>query len=121
MRLSNTRTIKLKKSRLIDKIKQNKKNHIELYNKAVIAYKKEALKQIEHITELINKGEVGVKLDLVTPVNKEEEYDKIIEMFDWEVEEVIELNQNEFREYVQDEIAFATDAKFRNMTYASSH
>jgi len=38
-------------------------------------------------------------------------------MFEWEVDNIVELEQNEFIEYVQDETDFAVSAKFSNMSY----
>ena len=39
-------------------------------------------------------------------------------MFEWEVEEFVELEQQEFLEYVQDETDFAVTAKMSNMAYS---
>lgn len=120
MRRFGSRKINVEKDKLIEKIKENKKNHIKEYEEAVIAYKEEALKQLSELTEKINNGELGIKLKLITPVNNSEKYDKILEMFEWEVEGVVELEQEEFIEYVQDETDFAKEAKFSNTAYFNS-
>jgi hypothetical protein len=117
MRRTGSRTIRVNKQQLIDKIKENKKNHVEEYAKAVIAYKEEALRQLAELTEKVNNGELGVALNLITPIDNSVNYDKIVEMFEWEVEEIVELEQNEFLEYVQDETEFARSAKFSNTMY----
>lgn len=119
MRHSNSRTIKVKKSDLIDKINENKNLHIAEYNNAVILYKEEALKQLNALINATNNGDLEIKLNLVTPVNNVENYDKIIEMFTWEVDDIVELSQDEFLEYVQDETDFARSAKFSNAMYVS--
>ena len=116
---TGNRTIKIKKQELIDKIKENKKNHIELYEKAVIAYKEEALEQLDNLVGEVENGVLDVKLDLVTPIDNSDDYDAIIEMFEWEVEELVELGQDEFRQYVQDETEFAQQAHFSNTYYTS--
>ena len=120
MRHTGNRTILLKKEELIARIKENKKNHEKEFEAAVIAYKEEALKQLATETSRVREGALDAKLDLVTPVNNSENYDKIIEMFQWDVREEVELSQNEFLEYVQDETDFAIQAKFSN-TFYSSH
>ena len=120
MRQLGSRKINVDKAKLIEKIRENKANHVIEYDKAVIAYKEEALKQLKELTEDVEEGALGIKLDLVTPVNNADNYDKIIEMFQWEVNEIVELEQREFIEYVQDETDFAISAKFNN-TYYSSH
>jgi len=120
MRRTGSRTIKVNKNDLIKKIKLNKENHIVEYDKAIVAYKEEALKQLSAQIERVEEGALDAKLDLITPINNAENYDKIIEMFEWEVEEKVDLEQNEFNEYVQDETEFAMQAKFSNTFYSSS-
>jgi len=119
MRHYGNRKIKVDKDKLIEKIKENKVKHIEEFNKAVIAYKKEALEQLARLTVNVNDGALDIKLNLITPVNNSENYDKIIEMFEWEVEEFVELEQQEFLEYVQDETDFAVTAKLSNTAYSN--
>ena len=118
MRRNGNRTISVNKIPLIEKIKDNKANHILEYEKAVVAYKEEALRQLNEQIKKVEEGSLKAKLDLITPINNAENYDKIIEMFVWEVNDVVELEQNEFNEYVQDETEFAVQAKFSNTMYS---
>jgi len=115
-----SRSISVKKQQLIDKIRENKVNHIAEYEKAVVAYKDEALRQLAILSTAANGGALDLRLDLVTPVNNADNYDKIIEMFEWEVSDVVTLEQSEFLEYVQDETDFAVKAKMSNMLYVDS-
>jgi len=120
MRHRGSRETKVEKAKLIEQIKLNKENHVKEYEKAVIAYKEEALKQLNAQIKKVEEGALDAKLDLITPINNAESYDKIIEMFEWEVEDQVVLKQDEFNEYVQDETEFAMQAKFSNMMYVSS-
>lgn len=117
MRKYGNRSIKVNKNRLIEQIKENKLKHIESYNKAVIAYKEEALRQINSLKIKAENGELRLSLNLVSPVNNADDYDKIIQMFEWEVEDIVELEQQEFIQYVQDETDFAINAKVLNSSY----
>lgn len=117
MRNYGNRKIKVDKVNLIDRIKENKENHIVEFKKAVIAYKKEALRQLMKLTEDVNEGQMDIRLDLITPVDNTKNYDSILEMFEWEVDDIVELEQKEFIEYVQDETDFAVSAKFSNTSY----
>ena len=117
MRRNGNRIIKVKKSDLIAKIQENKERHIESYEKAVIAYKKEALKQLAEITKKVEEVDMKVRLELTTPIDNRDNYDKIIDMFNWEVEDIVELEQSEFNEYVQDETDFARIALHSNSMY----
>lgn len=116
-----SRSICVDKAELIAKVKENKKNHILEYGKAVILYKDEALKQLAAQINRVKEGELNAKLDLITPVNNAENYDSIIEMFEWEVQEQVVLEQSEFKEYVQDKTDFAVTARMSNMMYVDNH
>ena len=117
MRRTRNRTIKVDKNKLIEKIKENKKAHIEAYEKALVAYKTEAFKQLSSLKTRAEEGDTKLYLQLTTPINNAENYDKIVEMFEWEVEDFVELEQQEFNEYVQDETDFARMAKLSNSAY----
>ena len=120
MRQLGSRTISVNKAKLIEQIKKNKENHIKEYDKAVVAYKEEALKQLNEQIKKVQEGSLKAALNLITPINNAENYDKIIEMFEWEVNDIVELEQKEFNEYVQDETEFAVQAKFSNMFYTQN-
>lgn len=120
MRMSGNRTITVNKAKLIAKIKENKQNHIKAYAKAVIAYKKEALSKLAELTKLAKSGDMTLNLHLTTPMNNIENYDKIVAMFEWDVNEEVTLEQNEFNEYVQDETEFARHANLSNSMYLSN-
>lgn len=117
-RRNGNRTITVKKSQLIEQLKANKVNHIKEYEEAVIAYKEEALKQLNQQIKDVEQGSLRATLNLVTPINNAAEYDKVIEMFEWEINEDVELEQSEFNEFVLDEFDFARDAKFANTMYS---
>lgn len=118
---NGNRTIKVNKNKLIEQIKENKAAHIIEYGKAVKAYKLEALAQLEKLTSRAQGGNLRLRLDLTTPVDSSSNYDDILEMFTWEVEDIVELDQNEFKEYVQDKTSFALSAKSSNTMYFANH
>lgn len=121
MRQFSERKIKVKKQQLLDQVEKNKQAHILEYKEAVEAYKEEAEKQIKAAKKALTNGNFNeVYLSLTVPVNKEEEYDKVIEMFKWEVEDIVELSQGEFNQYVFDEFDFAIQARVSNTFYAKS-
>lgn len=117
MHTNHNRTIKINKQQLINKIIENKEAHIKDYEEAVLAYKTEAYKQLTKCKEELDGGSLKIGLKLVTPVNRGEEYDKVIEMFKWEINEEVEITQKEFNEYVHDDNEDSKYAKFQNSTY----
>jgi len=121
MMRNGSRMIKVKKGDLIKQITANKVAHIKEYKKAVKAFKLEAIEQLKELIEDVENGEMEINLDLTTPIDNSENYDEILEMFQWEVEDLVELEQNEFREYVQDKTGFALMAKSSNTVYFANH
>ena len=117
MRNNGNRQILIKKSKLIDQIKKNKEAHIKAYAKAVIAYKKEALKQLAEQTKAAKSGKLSIHLNLTSPVNLVEHYDELAEMFELEVREEIELTQQEYNEYYKDKTEVTRHALMSNQMY----
>ena len=117
MRQNGSRTMMVVKADLIKKIIENKEAHIEAYAKAEVAYKKEALKQLSELTKKVEGGDMSVRLNLTTPVDNRKNYDKIVDMFEWDVNDNVELTQQEFNEYILDETEAARHAFASNMAY----
>lgn len=117
MRQNHNRTMKISKTALISKIEENKQAHIIDYNEAVEAYHKKAADQIKKASKDLKEGSLKISISLVAPVNRVDEYDKIIEMFKWEMDEEIELTQSEFNEYVHDDNDSSIQARFLNSSY----
>lgn len=113
----HNRNITVDKQNLINKIKSNKEQHVKDYDEAVIAYRKEANTQLEKQKQRLEEGKLDLHLNLVTPINCAADYDKVIEMFEWEKGADVTLNQKEFNEYVHDETSFAVTSKFSNSAY----
>jgi hypothetical protein len=114
-----SRKIKVNKQELIKKIELNKEMHLTDYEEAVEAYKDEALRQLKELTKKAKAGERNLNLDLVEPINNEKEYDKLLLMFEMEVEDEVELDMHEFNQYVHDETQFAMAAGISNKFYSS--
>lgn len=117
MRQNGSRTMKVVKADLIKTINENKETHIKAYAKAEIAYKAEALKQLTKLTSEVNDGSLKIKLNLTTPVDNRKNYDKIVGMFEWDVEDKVELTQQEYNEYILDETESARHAMMSNQAY----
>jgi hypothetical protein len=117
MQYNHNRTVKIKKNDLIQAIKKNRETHIEDFNRAVEAYKIEAIKQLKNGIREAKNGSLKVSLNLVTPIDRSAEYDKIIKIFEWEIANEVELTQKEFLEYVEDDNDYAKQALFCNSTY----
>lgn len=119
MRLNpDARMIKVDKAKLIEQIKANKDKHIKEYAEAVEAFKKEANDQLAKARRSLTKGEWDkITLRLTIPEDRAAEYDKILQTFEWKLEDQVELSQGEFNEYVLDELPFAIKSHASNLMY----
>lgn len=115
---TDARVIRVNKAKLIAKIIENKTNHIKEYEQAMIDYRDEAKKQLEEQLKRLQDGKLDIKIDLKSPIDNRTEYDKLTQVFEWEVNDEVELSQGEFNEYVLDELPFARIAKMSNTVYS---
>lgn len=115
-----SRTVTISKEKLISTLKANKEAHIKDYEEAVIAYVAEVNKQLIELKDKIDSGDLEISLKLTKPVNSSKNYDEIIQLFEWEINENVELSKSEFESYVLDKSAFANDARYSNSFYKGS-
>lgn len=119
MHMRHNRIVNINKKDLIDKILQNKEAHILEFEEAKKAYVIEAHRLLEGAKKRVDEGKMDILVRLTTPVNRADEYDKVIEMFKWEVNEEVQLTQSEFNEYVHDDNDSARTAKLANSSYSN--
>lgn len=111
------RTIKVKTEKVIAALKTNKEKHIVEYAKAKEAYKLEGLEQIELIKKDLEAGKNNLQLKLVEPIDRAQQFDEFITMFEMEVENEIELETDEFKLYVLDKGSSSEHASLSNSVY----
>jgi len=113
------RQIKVKTEEVIAALKANKEKHIVEYVKAKEAYKLEGLEQVEQIKKRLQDGKNGLCLKLVEPIDRVQQFDEFITMFEMEVEKEIELDTEEFKLYVLDKGSSSEHASLSNTAYFS--
>lgn len=113
-------TINVDKSDLIEILKENKTKHEELYDEAVIGYHEEV---VEKLSVALDKAEAGeeyvTNLKMTKPEHHLKDYNRIIGMLELATETEIELNPNEYDQYVNDEWSWAGMTNSINAMYAS--
>lgn len=117
MQRFGNRTIRINKKELIERIEYNKNVHIQDYEQAVVDYKIEATKQLTEQLQQVAEGSTNVRLVLKSPVNLVDRYNKIIEIFKWEQDDVVTITQDEFNDYILDEAEDILSVKSLNGSY----
>ncbi len=111
-------TVKVQKARLLEKLKTNRKEHRANFLKAQEGYKIEVIEQLDKALQDAREGKrFCTSFCLPAPIDQTPEYDTAIEMLDWAVEDVIELEQQSFRQYIFDDWHWKANWMHSNTAY----
>lgn len=115
------KTLKVSKAELLSHLRTNRENHIVEYDNALVQYRialqdafKEALKKAK------NNEDVDHRVNVIRPSNYTKAYDDAIVMLEWDVEDSVELDHSEFRQYIQDEWGWKNDFLASTRIYGSN-
>lgn len=112
--------INVNKDTLIDILKDNRKKHEELYDEAVQGYHIEVCEKLEDALRRASCGEKYItNLEMSKPVHNLKDYNRVIGMLELATETEIELNSNEYDQYVNDEWHWTGMTNSINSIYAA--
>lgn len=101
------RNVKIEKRRLLDTIKENLNKHVNDYNESVEDYKVLVLKINQNNLKLAKTGDIAKFRDIkgipAAPQSYESSYQRAIKMLEFEVEDVVEIDETTFNQLVLDE------------------
>lgn len=98
------KTITVSKSELLGHLRTNREVHIEEYNLALIAYRNTLTSAFKIAYKKAMAGEdVPHEVNVERPLSYKNSYDTAIAQLEWHTGDVIELDQNEFKQYVLDD------------------
>lgn len=113
------KNVEVSKYQLIEKLNENRENHVNTFEQVLEDYRAEAVRQLEDHIERIKSGAVAqVYVALPAPQNYEAEYDRAIAMAEWEMSDTVELSQAEFNQYVLDEWTWKREFNETVATYS---
>jgi len=97
------RTVKVKKTELIDELTANKAKHEKNVSLALTGYKADVVKKLEKKIEAVKNGKLITQVYFDIPENHAKDYDRALKQLDMSVDNEIELTDQEFQQYVMDE------------------
>lgn len=97
------RTVKVKTTDLLKKLKENRTEHTNAYTKAHALYRERALKELKKLVSDAENGKIRLSISLSEPTNQIKEYDRIIMMMEMSTDTIVEISEQEFSMYVMDE------------------
>lgn len=125
------RTVKVKRDELLSKVRANREKHIQEYKDACDGYKDEALAAVkqgftslEKRIQQLEAGEVialaAVSFNLNVPQSHEQSYNQVIAMLEMSVDEVLEIQSDEFACYVMDDWDWRQSFEATKMRYTNN-
>ena len=98
------RTVRIDKRELLVVVGDNRNAHREVFVAAVEAYRSQALIQLQQrIDEIMSGKQFVLGFALPVPEDHTADYDEVLRMLDMSVDEVVELDQQEFQQFVMDD------------------
>lgn len=102
------KTIKVSVCKLLSHLKQNREKHISDHEEAMEVYKELLVVKLEDMLKRAKAGnDVSHTVDIQRPKCYLKSYDDAIAMLSWCTEDEVDLDHAEFRQYVNDEWAWA--------------
>lgn len=115
-------TVKVARGTLIEKIKANRDDHREVFLKAQEKFKAAVIERLDTMLADARAGKkVSQYINLTAPQDHTKDYDNILAMLELSVDDVIELTQADFRQYVMDQWAWASQFGETAMSYGISN
>ena len=112
-------TVRIEKERLRDTIKSNMEAHITDYNEAMEGYREAFDKRLMSMRKELKKGGLPNPFisDLPKPSEHTNEYEQVLKMLDFSVDETIELSHDDFANYVLDDWNWKQTFSTTNLSY----
>jgi hypothetical protein len=115
------RQVTLEKERLVETLTVNREKHEADFEIVWEAFRKQAMSNAKKIVDSLKEAPMGAVINLNVglqpPVNHSDDYTRAIEMCKWEVEDHVQLDEQEFAQYVQDEWGWKQQFEGSNFLY----
>lgn len=117
----NDMKVKVDRKSLIIQLNENKGKHIRQYKDAYAGFKKSIETELEQKLEAIRGGH-SFKLEFENhkPESHENDYDDIIGMLELSVDDNVELNYQQYKQYINDEWDWKRHWQASNAVYMSA-
>jgi len=102
--------MKFKVKELFEILEKNRDGHRAVFESALEEFKIQAIKAFEQRIDRIKQGDkINLWVDLEEPKDHTQEYDVVLKMLALTIDQEIELNDRQFRQFVMDEWDWKND------------
>lgn len=103
-------TTRINKHQLLEIVRDNMAKHVAEYIEATVGFNEQFWERVASLSKLKDEKEArdraGAIYSMQKPVSHEADYKRVIRMLELSVDDVIEIGEHEFMQYVQDEWAW---------------
>lgn len=120
--LRGTNSVRIKRSDLVAKLKENREKHAQLFKDAMEGYFVDTRKKLESKLKDLDNKKVLSSVSFSVPTDHTSEYDDLIKMLEMSIDDELELSKHEFDNYVLDKwISHSEKTMLRAMALSSSN
>jgi hypothetical protein len=113
-------TVKVKRSELLERIKKNRESHRDLFLKAQEGYREAMIEELDRMLKEAQAGRtIRRSVSMVEPQDHTKDYDRVISMLEMSQDDVVEIQEHEFDQYVMDNWSWKAMADTTNAMYAA--
>jgi hypothetical protein len=113
-------TLTVDKAELLSKLQENQAKHRQVFLDALAGYRVKCEEKLTEHLEMLRKGKTpGLSLFMSRPEDHTKDYDRIIGMVKMDVNDVFELDENSYSQYVMDDWAWKRDWLDTSTAYAA--
>jgi hypothetical protein len=111
--------VKIKKNELLEIVTKNRAEHRSIFEKALEGYKAQVIAELEVMLAEAKSGKrIRRHVQLEEPMDQTKEYDRVVRMLELSQDDIIELTQSEFSQYVMDDWRWKDQFLASASTYA---
>ena len=116
--MSKPRKVQVAKDKLLERLKQNRDQHDREYQEALGGYRSRLVLVLTRMFEAAKRKEdVSHKIDLTVPEDHLADYDRALQVMEWEQRDSLRLSQGEFDRYVMDNWSWSKKFKAVHASY----
>lgn len=102
---------------LLTHLKANREKHIIEYHEAMIGWRQAVIDAFADGLKKAKKHEDFTFINPPRPISYEESYDTVIEQLEWTLDTSVDLDQAEFKQYVQDDWGWKSSFNITSSLY----
>ena len=112
--------VTVKRDELLEKLKENKVKHRQIFEKALEGYRLTAIELLDKALEDAKAGRtITTSVYLEEPVDQTKDYDRAIGMLEMSVDDEVTITSQEYAQYVMDDWSWKRQFLTTNMGYAA--